>query len=145
METRKYTAVTALHNLLLTSSEVELMETPTRYITVWVKARASDFLGSWINGNPYRYNNAIVKFDASDFLGSWINGNNSMITLGLITETNTSDFLGSWINGNKKDWKVRQKNAISSDFLGSWINGNHPYLATGRDKIPNFWLPRKLN
>ncbi len=62
---------------------------------------------------------------ASDFLGSWINGNLVARCL-LLAELKTSDFLGSWINGNYSALSTSFMPANTSDFLGSWINGNNP-------------------
>ncbi len=61
---------------LLTSSEVELMETVEKFYPTTFAVGASDFLGSWINGN--NSSSGLIfssKLATSDFLGSWINGN----------------------------------------------------------------------
>ncbi len=110
---------------LLTSSEVELMETAKAASPYETKITASDFLGSWINGNK---NLLRIRHSSktSDFLGSWINGNFHRTGHGLCQLKYTSDFLGSWINGNHSGKCPSKQNGYSypSDFLGSWINGN---------------------
>ena len=132
--------------------------------------KSSDFLGSWINGNPISILSLLlVNLFSSDFLGSWINGNQVMSEW-ISTLTNcASDFLGSWINGNFDSCPVQtywvclltssevelmetvtaQFFSVSplctSDFLGSWINGNPMYSSCPDVIIKDFWLPRKLN
>ncbi len=63
--------------VLLTSSEVELMETFLNCDSAW-SINSSDFLGSWINGNLL-LRRSISSSTTSDFLGSWINGNFKLI------------------------------------------------------------------
>ncbi len=55
---------------LLTSSEVELMETDNTVVKQRDEHVSSDFLGSWINGNPKAEAVAEVKLEAATLLTS---------------------------------------------------------------------------
>ncbi len=144
METSYTNAISSGQNLLLTSSEVELMETKLASCAVCIKnfQKTSDFLGSWINGNN-SLNWFLQTISSSDFLGSWINGNRPTRRINndshkLLTSSEVE------LMETPGYW-AWARNTIASDFLGSWINGNN-CCQFSRAKIHvGFWLPRKLN
>ena len=129
---------------LLTSSEVELMETLGQGGQAWVEGfHASDFLGSWINGNFETAENQ--SLDPVLLTSSEVE---LMETFGVFCTPKlfeASDFLGSWINGNYWFSILSDPAITASDFLGSWINGNNPSHRKQKDGRVRFWLPRKLN
>ena len=109
---------------LLTSSEVELMETLVSLQDCDVVLYTSDFLGSWINGNT-RYTvwvkaRVLLTSSEVELMETSIHGD-----LTRCRTKKTSDFLGSWINGNHRNVSWTNIHLRSSDFLGSWINGNY--------------------
>ena len=86
METLKVCFVFFVRIRLLTSSEVELMETfETKNLPEG--KNSSDFLGSWINGNLQAVLESRTIQNASDFLGSWINGNHRVIPSVTVVKT----------------------------------------------------------
>ncbi len=87
------------------------------------KTIASDFLGSWINGNYFTCPFYDLHYNSSDFLGSWINGNccigSYLRHFGLLLTSSEVELMETFSVS-----PLCKFVAITSDFLGSWINGN---------------------
>ncbi len=130
---------------LLTSSEVELMETLTPLPIKNHIEDASDFLGSWINGNRGRSSQnlllrTLLTSSEVELMEtgetSTIGGcHRQLLTSSEVELMETPQFgvVGSFFS-------------VASDFLGSWINGNVKGPSSwGLEEKRSFWLPRKLN